>query len=274
MGAEPAASEGAGETPYGLARRLHLAGIAPEHVEQQLKALGLSEEEARIAARAGRGEAGGLPELQGHDAPASELPEAPPAEAPAHPCPKHAAWPVLGTCARCGTFFCVGCLKAAGLTRAPDGGRCPDCATRVTEAPAIGGWLVLPALSVGLFTPLTVIATLAGEAVELPKVEGPFVLPIVVELLVYGAFLAFTVFTAVQFFRRKRRAVGLMIAFYVLSIMVGLFGELLFAWLESIAGQPLESGEKSTVGRSVIAGVVWISYFVRSKRVQETFVFD
>lgn len=265
--------DGAGaETPYELARRLHALGRPSTEVERALRERGLDADEARIAARAGRGEAGvasALPESPR----ASELPDAPPAEPPAHPCPTHAQWPVLATCARCGKFICARCLTEAGWQRLPDSNQCPECETRAPVVQGIGGWLILPALHIAVVAPLSGGVALVQDLRVMPQLSGPLLVPVLVEAFFYAAYLAYALFTAIAFFQKKQRAVSLMIIFYVLAIVSALLSIGLTGWIEGITGEkvPDEDGAIQTA-RAIISSIVWVAYFLQSKRVKATFV--
>ena len=260
------------ETPYALAKRLHSLGAQTTEVERALRALGLDADEARIAARAGRGEAGMSP-LADRVPAQSELPGGPPTEAPKHPCPLHSEWPVLATCSRCGKFICARCVSEGGLLALPVSRQCPTCEARFPVAQGIGGWLVLPALHLCAVAPLTAGAGIVQDLVVLPRLTGAVIAPVLVELLFNASFLAFAIYTAIAFFRRKRRAVTLMILFYVAVMGSAVLGIALSAWVASLNGNQ-GGAEESVVqsGRAFISGVVWIAYFLQSKRVKATFV--
>ncbi len=265
--------EGATETPYAFAKRLHAQGTASPEIERALRSLGLDEDEARIAARAGRGEAGIAVVGVVESAPApTELPSAPPSEAPAHPCPAHAEWPVLETCGRCGKFICARCLSEAGLLRLPSSKQCPACETRSPTPEGIGGWLILPALQVSAMAPLSMAWNIAQDVMALPELSRALVLPVVLELMVNAVMLFLTIFVAIRFFQRKRRAVELMLIFYVTMFLSALVGVGMHAWLESITGKSLPSDSTPHVFRTFISSVIWSSYFLQSKRVKATFV--
>lgn len=264
------------ETPYALAKRLHSQGAAILEIERALRERGLDEDEARIAARAGRGEAGFSLAVATPGAPQSqpvELPSEPPAETPTHPCPLHAAWPVVGTCTRCGKFFCARCLKDAGFVRAPESNQCPTCEARFPHVQGIGGWLVLPALHVTLVGPLSALVGLGQDAMAVPEVSGPLLAPVVVEMLANASYLALAIFAAIAFFQKKRRAVPLMISFYTAAMLLAVLSLVLTGWIESIAGTPVgEQNAGVQVGRAFISSLVWIAYFAQSKRVKATFI--
>ncbi|MDP2273724.1 MAG: DUF2569 domain-containing protein [Archangium sp.] len=271
MGSE---DEVATETPYALAKRLHALGTASTEIERALRAQGLDEEEARIAARAGRGEAGLAPSAQREPlAAVNELPSAPPAEAPAHPCPTHPEWPVAATCSRCGKFICARCLTEAGFSKVPDSMQCPACEVRAPQLQGIGGWLVLPALHVSVMAPLSALVNLGQDAAALPKIPSELYPPVLMEMIFNGALLSFSIYVAIAFFQKKQRAVRLMITFYSALIISPLAGLALAGWIEGISGtEPGPSDGVVQVGRAFISSLLWISYFVQSKRVKATFV--
>lgn len=254
------------ETPFALARRMHVEGFSAEQVEAALVARGLDATEARVAARAGRGEAGGGPEPAGESAQAALPPEGP----PAHPCPRHAEWPVRATCVRCGRFFCARCLREAELLRVPESGQCPDCEARAPVAQGIGGWLVLPALHV-LLAPFIQGYWILQDVQALRATDPRFYPPIVIELLFGLGYVALVLTAAVAFFQKKRRTVRLMIAFYSMQFLSGFLSLGLEAWVASLSGRPAQSTGVE-FPRTLISAAVWLAYFLNSKRVKATFV--
>lgn len=265
--------EPATETPYALAKRLHALGTASTEIERALRAQGLDEEEARIAARAGRGEAGLAATEHQPLAVVSELASAPPVEAPSHPCPAHPEWPVAATCSRCGKFICARCLTEAGFTKVPDSMQCPACEARAPQLQGIGGWLVLPALHVSLMAPLSALANLGQDALALPKIPIELYPPVLVEMIFNAALLSFSIYVCIAFFQKKQRAVRLMMTFYGALILSPLAGLALAGWIENISATPTEATDGAMqVGRAFISSLLWISYFAQSKRVKATFV--
>ena len=264
----------AAETPYELARRLHEQGTDRAEVERALRALGLDEEEARIAARAGRGEAGVAPAAPvAGPAREPEAEPAPPTEPPAHPCPTHAAWPVVATCGRCGKFICARCVAEAGWLRLPASNQCPECEARAPVLQGIGGWLILPALHIAVVAPLSGGAALLQDVLALRNLSGSLLAPVLVEAFFYAAYLAFALFTALAFFQKKQRAVSLMIIFYVLAIVSALLSIALTGWISGITGEQVgDKDDGVQTGRAMVTSVIWIAYFLQSKRVKATFV--
>lgn len=236
------------ETPYQVARRLHAQGVEPEEIERELRGMGLDEDDVRIASRAALG-ASGVTSPVSSDEPATtpSLDEAPPAEAPAHPCPHHAQWPVAATCARCGGFFCHQCLRDAGFTKLPASKQCPACEkSHPKETVAgIGGWLFFPALQITI-APLAygIFAAVAFGAAKPEAIAGAVICVLLA---------AYSGFTAWQFFLRRRITVPLMLGFYASSVLFGLISE------------------KSSALRGLGSSIIWFGYFLRSERVKNTF---
>lgn len=261
------------ETPYALAQRLHREGLAADAVEAALRERGLSEEDARVAARAGRGEAGHATPVVVDVPTPPALPVEPPKDSPSHPCPKHDAWPVRATCVRCGAFFCAKCITDAGLKVAPASKQCPDCEVKfpVAVGPAgIGGWLLLPALQL-VVTPLNLVATFINDLTALSE-NTDFVAPVVIEAVLSLLLLGYSVVTGIHFFGRRRRAVPLMLGFYAATWVYSVLDALLGDWVAALAAtEGAAGGNGAHVLRGGGFAVVWFAYFLQSKRVKATF---
>lgn len=256
------------ETPYEVARRLHAQGVAVAEVERTLRSMGLDEVDARIAARAGRGEVGTASPVVVDVATASSLPLNPPEEKPTHPCPVHPDWPVAATCGRCGKFFCAQCVREAGLTAMPESGQCPACEKLAPpkELVGISGWLLLPALQL-ITTPISLVGTLVQD---IRGMSNPVIAaPLMVEAIATVLLISYSLITAVHFFQRKKRAVPMMLGLYAATIGFTVLGAMLVAWVENIVGKSSEVDSTST--RGLTSSVVWIVYFLQSKRVKNTF---
>jgi hypothetical protein len=180
---------------------------------------------------------------------------------------------VLATCVRCGKFICHRCLTESGWRQLPESKQCPECETRAPVLQGIGGWLILPALHIAVVAPLSGGVRLVQDVMALPKLSGQLLAPVLVEAFFYAAYLAYALFTALAFFQKKQRAVSLMIIFYVLAIFSALLSIGLTGWIEGITGENV--GEKEAgmqTARTIVSGVIWIAYFLQSKRVKATFV--
>lgn len=275
-------SEGESESPYTAAKRMFAAGSDRATVIAALVATGLDHEEAAIAARAALGEAGAAlsPQSPGFkvetEAAPVEPPLAtePPIEKPTHPCPKHQAWPVSGTCTRCGTFFCHRCLTDAGMMRPPAAGLCVECSNRSagndSQAQGFGGWLILPMLHL-IVSPLVYAVSMIeelGAAIERPVLTGP----VAIESLSALAYIAYAVFTATHFFAKRKSAVPLMLGFYAGNVLLTLLQIAMVSWVESLLHVDTKSDAGVTAVRALVSAVLWSSYFLRSDRVAKTFV--
>ena len=186
---------------------------------------------------------------------------------PEHPCLDHPGMPVAGTCARCGRFICVRCapeLSGSGAAH------CEACklrlAPQVVRPGGIRGWRVLPAIGLVLTPPLlaftifTVVVALVQGAAD----EWVAALSIAANL----AFLGFSLFAAVQFFRKRKSAPRLMIIYYLLGAALPLLDALILAALAHEA--PASHGD--SILRGIIVSAIWVAYFSSSKQVKATFV--
>jgi hypothetical protein len=148
----------------------------------------------------------------------------------------------------------------------------------------LAGWLVL--VQIGLY--LTMITLLVQIfRVNLPAFEpdtwgvltskdselyhalwGPI---IVFEGAYNIAFLLFCIFVLVMFYTRKSILPKLMIIFYSASLAVGIIDTILVYQIP--LAREMETGSSFTdIVRSAITCAIWIPYFLKSERVQNTFI--
>lgn len=125
----------------------------------------------------------------------------------------------------------------------------------------IGGWLILPAI--GLVFGI-IIGTI--EFFTLPAYyDGLYKL----ELIVYLALLALTIYAAIKFFGKKKNAPKIMIILYSVSLVASLF---LFGVELSVGADEFAVETGKQLVRDIATAVIWIPYFSISKRVKATFV--
>ena len=140
----------------------------------------------------------------------------------------------------------------------------------VSMAPnGIGGWLVLPGLTLALSCVLGVVAVaqvLSVGADALVNAAGGVLLLL---LVIQVGLLAFTVFATIRFMGRKRNAPSIVIALFATRVAAN--GLLLFA-ARSLDAPALANGASLDLGRAFVYACIWIPYFSVSKRVKETFV--
>jgi hypothetical protein len=145
----------------------------------------------------------------------------------------------------------------------------------------IGGWLVLPMLSL-IITPFRVTFTTVrdfsgmlkpGVWDALTRPGGasyhPMWAPVILsELLMNIALVVGTVWLAVLFFKKSRRVPTLMIVWIAGNIGIQVVDRLLTRFIPALA----EQAHLPELIRGLIAAAIWIPYFMKSVRVRNTFV--
>jgi hypothetical protein len=148
----------------------------------------------------------------------------------------------------------------------------------------IGGWLILFAIGLviypvgAVFSLVTQIlpafssATWTGSAHTAAPHYHLLWKPLLIFELAGNLILALCVlWLLVLFFQRRRVARRLAILFLVFNLLyVGV--DTLWAWILSEGGQSLAFATLRDTVRTAVACMIWIPYFIFSKRVKETFV--
>ncbi len=127
----------------------------------------------------------------------------------------------------------------------------------------IRGWLLLPALGLilGFGRELIEVAGLVRLAVGDPSLEP------ILAVAIGVPWLAFVVIVGTFFFLKHRWAPWFYIAMLVGNVMlVGLSVLVILI----VGGSMVEASGQ--LARSVVMGVIWIPYFLKSRRVKLTFV--
>jgi hypothetical protein len=141
----------------------------------------------------------------------------------------------------------------------------------VPRAPAgIGGWLILPAISLVL-GPLGALYALSQLAPILSQfTPGSIEYTIILfEAVSQGTIGAFAIFCAYQFFSLSRLTPGLMIALYAAFGAFAVVNGLIRAMADGVRLFDTVAGE-SVIG-ALLAALTWIPYFTVSVRVRNTF---
>lgn len=147
----------------------------------------------------------------------------------------------------------------------------------------IGGWLLLPAFGI-VVTPLRVLVELAmglepyslasWSALGTPGGDGYHALwlPLLLfELVANLGLLVLSALVLVMFFQRRRAAPRLYIVLLATSVtFVGL--DLALAQLIPAAAAEVGAEDWGTLARVAIHALIWIPYFLRSRRVKSTFI--
>jgi transglutaminase-like putative cysteine protease len=141
---------------------------------------------------------------------------------------------------------------------------------------SIGGWLVLPAISISISPILILYQLLTGNffsytswqvltdvsSVSYNPALGTLLLS---EFIINILFLGYTSFVAFLFWTKRSSVPKLMIIFYAISLAIQT-GDSFAANSMGIEGADLKD-----VFRALIGAVIWIPYFLQSERVKGTF---
>jgi len=148
----------------------------------------------------------------------------------------------------------------------------------------LGGWLILPLI--GLFVlPIRFVASLINdflpifqegywEILTTPGTEAYHHLwaPLITFEIVGNAFfIIFDIILVFLFFTKSHRLPTLMIAFLSLNLLF-VVSDFFFANLIPAVAAESDPESVKELGRAIIGAMIWIPYFLVSKRVKNTFV--
>ena len=147
----------------------------------------------------------------------------------------------------------------------------------------IGGWLILFAVGLVLY-PVQTLFLLVTElfpavfsdnwtALTSPANPGYHSLwtPLVIfELVGSSVFFIYSIFTIVNFFQRRRRVPGL-VFFFLAANIIFVSTDYLTINFFLIRGNSMNVDATINFVRTVVAGAIWIPYFMFSRRVKQTF---
>ncbi len=148
----------------------------------------------------------------------------------------------------------------------------------------IGGWLILCAIGLILY-PVQTLVFLLTELIPALSPENwsaltspaspyyhPFLAPLVIAELVGSlCFLVFSICLVVFFFQQRRYAPKLIILFLAGNLIFVSFDYFVTTFI-IIRSSSINVDATINFVRTAVAGLVWIPYFIFSKRVGRTFV--
>ncbi|GKW16205.1 hypothetical protein PEC301937_21540 [Pectobacterium carotovorum subsp. carotovorum] len=149
-----------------------------------------------------------------------------------------------------------------------ESGLCSECEAQ--EQQKINGILYLPALGIILsliIAPFSLYEIINAMVIHFKNTGflGYYALALVFFLI---AMFALEIFAAISFFQRKKRTRNVMVAYYLFSALLVGYMTLLPVYLFNVK---LDIGDICAIASSVFGIVVWIPYFLLSKRVPLVF---
>ena len=148
----------------------------------------------------------------------------------------------------------------------------------------IRGWLILPLI--GLFiTPVRISISILKDFIPIFTDGRWNVLttpgsgaynPLWVALIIFecvgnAVFVIFSIVLLVFFFRKSRLLPKLIISYIILNVLF-VAGDFSLANLIPAVAEQSDPQDAKELARAIIGAIVWIPYFLVSKRVEQTFV--
>lgn len=128
----------------------------------------------------------------------------------------------------------------------------------------IAGWLILPAIGL-ILGPIFWLIGLLALALLIP--ESPVLVPL--NMALGAALLGLLIWTAIQFFRKKKNAPKLMISFLIAKPVV----TAILLVVANVMGEPeFAANYQGELIKTIVIAVIWGRYFNVSKRVKATFI--
>jgi H+/Cl- antiporter ClcA len=156
--------------------------------------------------------------------------------------------------------------------------------TTENELRGLGGWLILPAIGL-IIMPLRLMLLIKSDFLPLfqngswevlttPGTEAyhPLWAPLILfELIGNSIFILFDIFLIFLFFSKSYRFPSLYIIFLATNLIF-IVGDLFLCNLIPALASESNSEAIREVTRSIVGALIWIPYFLVSKRVKNTFV--
>ena len=131
----------------------------------------------------------------------------------------------------------------------------------------LGGWLILPGIGL-VFGPLGILRGIITDLEALSGATDYGQLLLTIEATLYAGYLVFAVLVSVDFFKRRARLPSRFIAVNVIGILLGMNDAVFVYLLGATEAAEIQVGR--VIGATIVASI-WITYFLRSQRVKETF---
>ncbi|WP_241568998.1 DUF2569 domain-containing protein [Rosenbergiella collisarenosi] len=160
------------------------------------------------------------------------------------------------------------CIKCQSEHANQESGLCQTCEDK--QYRKIDGLLYLPAIGLVLTISNSVldirglVVNFSGYLTE----SGALFHFILVTLLLTLISLSVSLYAAWMFFRKKRQTRRAMISYYITGLIIALFTVIYPAMF---FGMPMTSASMSLLIRGIIGVLVWIPYFIVSKRINVVF---
>jgi len=143
------------------------------------------------------------------------------------------------------------------------------------EPQGIGGWLILVVIGL-IITPIRLLISIFSDIV--PALHSPWAASsvgitflIYFELVINLLFAVVAILLLILMFNRYRFFPILMVIFYLSNFVFVLLDFILAYQIPLIRENKLDEGSARELMRSLIAVIIWVPYFLTSKRVKNTF---
>lgn len=94
----------------------------------------------------------------------------------------------------------------------------------------------------------------------------------IILIITYSTLLClFLIFIIIQFYRKKAMVPRMIVIMYSINIAMGIINFIMFQQVSYAADAESTSLMRNMIG-AIIAGAIWIPYFLKSERVENTFV--
>ena len=152
------------------------------------------------------------------------------------------------------------------------------------EPKGLGGWLILPMLGL-IIAPVRLIIQIVKDLLPAfaPETWNALTTPdspvyhhlwapvIILETVSSIGLLLFSVWLLVLFFKKSIRLPKLFITWLILAFVIQILDQILANQIPAVGAQNTSPEAIKDLFRAFIAMLIWVPYFIRSKRVKNTF---